>query len=146
MTELRVRTELMGLATQPPVVRAFAREDQILSRLWVQAGQAASAPMSTRRGNVVERFATLAEAWRERCNFVSSSTEMLMDPAYLEIIGLGEEVVPVLLAELRDNPDHWAWALQAITGANPVPVSDYGNIVRTSEAWVKWGRRRGYRV
>ena len=146
MTELRVRTDLIPLATQPPDIRAFAAEDQILSRLWVKAGQSASAPMTHRRKNVEERFAALAAEWRERCLFASSVTEMVLDPAYQEIVGLGEPVVPILLAELRDQPDHWMWALQSITGANPIVPEERGDLLKMANSWLTWGRAKGYDV
>lgn len=45
--------------------------------------------------------------------------EMAMHPAYQRIIGLGPEVAPLLLRELERQPDHWFWALKALTGADP---------------------------
>jgi hypothetical protein len=39
---------------------------------------------------------------------------------YQEIIGMGERAVPLLLAELKREPDDWFWALHAITGASPL--------------------------
>ena len=57
---------------------------------------------------------------------------------------MGEAVVPLMLHDLQVRPRLWVWALPAITGADPVPASDRGNIARMSEAWVRWGRTNGY--
>jgi hypothetical protein len=69
-----------------------------------------------------------------------------LHPAYQEIIGMGERVVPLLLAELRREPDDWFWALHAITGANPVPAARGGSLPAMAEAWIQWGVEKGYKV
>ena len=51
-----------------------------------------------------------------------------MSPSYQRIIGLGSAVVPLLLRELERQPDHWFWALKAITGADPVPAASRGKL------------------
>ena len=44
-----------------------------------------------------------------------------------------------ILEELEgDDPDHWFPALEAITGANPVPESDFGNLAKMADAWLGW--------
>ena len=45
--------------------------------------------------------------------------------------------------ELEREPDHWFWALEAITGESPVPESDAGDIEASALAWVEWGREKG---
>lgn len=52
---------------------------------------------------------------------------------------MGEGAVPLLLAELRREPDDWFWALHAITGANPVPAASRGDLRAMTEAWLQWG-------
>ena len=71
-------------------------------------------------------------------------TEMAMHPAYQEIIGMGELAVPLILAELERDPDHWFWALKAITGADPVPEHCRGHLEEMAQAWLRWGRMQGY--
>jgi hypothetical protein len=68
---------------------------------------------------------------------------MAMLRPYQAIIGMGLPVVPLILEELRREPDHWFWALEALTGENPVPTEVDGDMSRVSEAWLKWGRREG---
>jgi hypothetical protein len=90
------------------------------------------------------RFGELARQWKEATQFVSSVTDMVTHPAYQQIIGMGREVVPLILAELRREPDHWFWALQAITGENPVPAADRGRIQAMTQAWLDWAAAHGY--
>jgi hypothetical protein len=77
---------------------------------------------------VEERFRRLAAAWHRDTDYLSSMEESDGHPAYQEIIRLGPEVVPLLLRDLAANHTHWLTALEAITGARPVPVSAAGNI------------------
>ena len=92
-----------------------------------------------------ERFSRLVEKWRSETAFVSSVTDMAMHPAYQEIIGMGNDAVPLILAELERAPDHWFWALKAITGADPVPDEAKGRVEEMARAWLRWARMHGYR-
>lgn len=94
--------------------------------------------------DVSEKFFRLATEWKQATMFVSSVTKMSAHPAYQQIIGMGEEAVPLLLKELARELDHWFWALQAITGVDPVPPSDAGDVERMAAAWVQWGREQGH--
>ncbi len=94
---------------------------------------------------VEDRFRRLEAAWLADVGYQSSSTVLRNHPAFWEIIGMGEDVVPLMLRDLEKQPRLWVWALPKITGANPVPASDRGNIAKMSEAWLCWGREHGYK-
>ncbi len=94
--------------------------------------------------SVEDRFARLVREWKTATAFHSSVTEMATDPAYQKIIGMGEKAVPLILEELAREPNHWFWALHAITGINPVPAQDAGHVDRMAAAWLNWGRTEGY--
>ena len=91
-----------------------------------------------------QRFQALVRQWKEATLLLSSITDMAMHPAYQQIIGMGPSVLPLLFAELRREPDHWFWALKAITGQDPVPPADRGNVRRMADAWLKWAASQGY--
>ena len=93
---------------------------------------------------VEPRFRELVRQWKEGTRFESSSTAIVMHPAYQQIIGLGREALPLIFLELRQGPDHWFWALRAITGENPIPAEDRGKLPRMTEAWLKWAEHHGY--
>src|SRR2546425_366966 len=65
------------------------------------------------RLSLAERFEALVMWWRAEVAWMSSPTEMAMHPAYQRIIGLGPQAVPLILAELKSEADHWFWALTA---------------------------------
>jgi len=98
---------------------------------------------STRR-LAKQRFDKLAAEWRSGVAFSSSLLEMATHPAYQQIIGMGKSAVLFILGELAQTPDHWFWALKAITGEDPVPDADRGNLERMTQAWLVWGARHGY--
>jgi hypothetical protein len=68
-----------------------------------------------------------------------------MHPAYQRIIGMGQPVVSLIMRELEREPDHWFWALSAITAANPVKPEQRGKLKQMAQAWIEWGRVNGYR-
>ena len=67
-----------------------------------------------------------------------------MHPAYQQIIGMGEEALPLILEELSRRPGHWFWALKAITGEDPVPAEHAGEVPEMTRAWLEWGRQHDY--
>ena len=93
---------------------------------------------------IEKQFIDYYEKWSEEIKFSSSASDMYMNIYYQRIIGLGPGVVPVLLRELEQRPNHWFWALHAITGENPVKVEQQGNMASMAEAWIRWGRNNGY--
>jgi hypothetical protein len=92
------------------------------------------------------RFLRLKDEWKERSRFLSNTAQMAMLKPYQRIIGLGPAAVPLILEELRREPDQWFWALEAITDENPVAPEDAGDVQRMSEAWIRWGVREGLLV
>ena len=96
-------------------------------------------------GAIVSRFATLVDQWKANRRPVASVSRMAMDPAYQQIIGMGNDAVHLILKELELRPDQWFWALRAITGANPIQKEDRGKIRQMAVAWLKWGKEHGYR-
>jgi hypothetical protein len=99
-------------------------------------------------GNVSEadlrdRFRGLAAEWKEKARYLSNTAQMAMLKPYQSIIGMGMPVVPLILEELGREPGQWFWALEAITGENPVPPAAAGKVRLMAEAWLAWGKQRG---
>jgi hypothetical protein len=57
---------------------------------------------------------------------------------------MGPIAVGFILRELEQEPDLWFWALNAITGEDPVPPDDQGVLPQMTQDWLDWGRRAGY--
>lgn len=103
-----------------------------------------SQPAAVDSADLPSHFKRLAEQWRSESQFMSSMSDMVLLPAYQQIVGLGQDAVALLLRELDREPDYWFWALQAITGADPVQPADRGNLKKMAAAWIHWGKRQGY--
>jgi len=62
-------------------------------------------PYSRRRLNPVTRFITLKTNWESETAALSSITEIVMHPAYQQIIGMGPVAIPLILSELKKIRD-----------------------------------------
>jgi hypothetical protein len=100
-------------------------------------------PVTEEGRSVSERFHRLAAEWKEQSRFLSNTAQMAMLRPYQRIIGMGSPVVPLILEELRREPDQWFWALEAITEQNPVPPEAMGKVRQMAQAWVEWGEQEG---
>jgi type I restriction enzyme M protein len=87
-------------------------------------------------------FRAHVERWRKDTRHTSSVTKMISHPSYRRIMGMGGDVLPLLLKELSERPDHWLVALNAITGEDPAPIG--GTFNEAVESWLAWGRRGEY--
>jgi uncharacterized protein (DUF433 family) len=106
---------------------------------------AANRSNGNRNGSeAVQQFRDLAQQWKDATEYCSSTTEISMHPAYQRIIGMGERALPLIVEELRHEPDHWFWALKAITGNDPVAPSDRGDLQLMTQAWLNWAGQHGY--
>ena len=74
-------------------------------------------------------FKRLAKEWRIDTGMLSLVTQKSMHPADRRIIGMGQPVVPMILRDLEQKPDHWFWALRVITGDNPVKPEQRGRMI-----------------
>lgn len=97
-----------------------------------------------RHRELFEEFCELAAQWQAETSGASVMTRIVTHPAYLRIIGMGEQALPWIFFELEERNGHWYVALHAITGANPVPHEDRGRIPKMRDAWLAWGRDNGW--
>lgn len=91
-----------------------------------------------------EKFESLVKKWKEDTRFASTVLEMATNPSYQQIIGMGRQAVPLILKQLAKKPEHWFWALNAITGEDPVPENSRGKLPQMTKAWLEWGQQKGY--
>lgn len=88
-----------------------------------------------------ELFEKLKSEWKTK--FMSNSAQMATLWPDQQIIGMGRPALPLILKELERETDHWFWALEAISGENPVVPDEAGQVEKMSKAWLEWGRRQG---
>ena len=90
---------------------------------------------------LAQQFATAADRWRRETRFSSSRRAIIGHPAYKEVIAMGSGVVPLILGSMAAVGGHWATALSALTGGDPVPACDRGDLLKVEAAWLAWGER-----
>lgn len=119
-------------------LNARATRSRVLSKWDEQTPTAFNAKTERLRSE----FNALAEQWQRETQHLSQVSKKIVHPAYLRIVGMGEAVVPLLLEALRDTPAHWFVALRATSNEDPVKIGATPNEAR--EAWLSWGRTRGF--
>ena len=94
---------------------------------------------------VREKFQRLAAEWKSIKTHSSCVEDLVLNDAYLRIVGMGPAALPLILADLEKEPAHWFPALYAITETDPVPERAQGNMQEMTAAWIDWGKEHGYR-
>ena len=93
--------------------------------------------------SVAQKFDALVAEW-QRIRGSGSSTASLVNDAYGQIVAMGEEVVPMLLREVKNDNGHWFSALRWITGISPVSAELHGDHRAMRQAWIRWGIEHGH--
>ena len=103
-------------------------------------------PAAVKTDESVEQHVTrLLRNWRDETAYLSSSTAITGNPAYLELIAIGPVALPSLFRDLELTSDgHLSKALTAITGAHPISAEQRGQIRKIAETWLGWARENGY--
>ena len=89
-------------------------------------------------------FEAHASEWKRDTAHLSDPSMIAEHHAYQNIIGMGEEAIPLILRDMEESPSLWFSALRSITGESPVRPEDRGDIDAMTAAWLDWGRRRRY--
>ena len=99
------------------------------------------------KSSIAETFIIHAETWARETAHLSSPTQIMMHPSYQAVLGMvqddKDEIIRLMLVDLRDNRRMWFWALSFITQANPVNRSQAGKLDAMISAWVEWGKKKG---
>ena len=93
--------------------------------------------------DIKDLFEELKTDWKTRTTYMSNSAQIAAVRSYQRIIGMGPAALPLILKELERETDHWFWALEAISGENPVPPDQAGRVEDMAKTWIEWGRRKG---
>jgi hypothetical protein len=113
---------------------------KLLAEMWIFPQAEVSSP---REETTATRFLRLADEWSRETGHISSASDLINNARYQEIISLGWAVVPCLLIDLERSRRFWFPALAAITGLRPFDPGDASNYRRMTDAWLRWGKRKG---
>ena len=87
------------------------------------------------------KFKRLVREWKEERNpYSSRPDEWAMCWPYQKIIAMGPAVVPLILEEMRNKPDHWFWAL-APTDTTQSRLTKRGQFKEMIKALAKMGKQ-----
>jgi len=110
----------------------------MLGSFLTRAGQKAP------HNRVRERFMVLAHNWHDETDHLSSPSSISCNDTFLEILSLGEPVIPFILQDLQERGGYWYQALRILSQTDPVPSEDRGQVPKMKGAWLNWGQRLGY--
>jgi hypothetical protein len=129
------------LDAQPPIVEIeMPASTTTLSIIGDEEVGGGSQPNGTPNSATLETvFRSLVASWKSDTAHMSDATRMAMHPAYLQIIGLGRRALPLILRELKAEPDHWFIALFAITRYDAAVGSR--TFKDAVQAWLEWGEK-----
>ncbi len=87
-----------------------------------------------------ERFYGLRDQWQKETSHMSMSSQIVAHPAYREIVGMGREVVPWIIEDIKFNGTTFWWtALYEILKKGPhVPDYARGKVRLLNEMWLAW--------
>lgn len=124
-----------------PLVHSWRLADSAAVPMVLRTGTTSSAntPIS-----LSQQFEVLVEIWRNETGMYSMDTRKVSHPAYLRIISMSHQAIPLILNELRERGGHWYQALEAILGYNPIRIAGTVSIRELKEKWLDWGRQQGY--
>lgn len=83
-------------------------------------------------------FQRLYREWHSDTQLTSSITEVEQHPALRQIVAMGKGVVPLIMSSFKEETAWWFGALCELTGANPVPEQDRGEVEKMRQHWLKW--------
>lgn len=120
----------------------FSREAEYINDITSDIYTQFTSASSTRTFD--QRFESLKRRWEQDVSFISSASGILTNPAYLEIISMGKDVLPLIFQDLMNGPGHWFMALKIITGVDPVSDESKGDLKAMTDTWLNWGKEHGY--
>jgi hypothetical protein len=87
-------------------------------------------------------FYKLAQEWYRDTRKLSVADQIVMHPAYQQIIGMGKEALPYIYKELERTRGHWLWALRMIYRKDYAkPDQRFSEAV---DSWIRAGKSEGY--
>ncbi|MGD0058248.1 MAG: hypothetical protein ABSD58_02410 [Verrucomicrobiia bacterium] len=137
---------LLGALENPRVIGPGERTllhdyEQTVARLrWPEAEEA---EISDRDRLKIE-FHSLVSQWERETSFQSSLGVRFTHPAYVRIIGMGRDALPLVFSELSRKPGHWFYALTNIVGKDVAAESGAKTFAQASDAWLRWGKDHNY--
>jgi len=87
------------------------------------------------------KFDLYSGIWKTETMFSSNISEITNNSAYRSIIGLGKDIIPFIIEDLKQSENHWFYALELLTGENPIKSEQRGIINLMKSDWLNWAKK-----
>ncbi|HXS35943.1 MAG TPA: hypothetical protein VN721_04545 [Flavipsychrobacter sp.] len=94
--------------------------------------------------HIAHYFKSLVSRVIDECYLTASPTKMISNTSFNTIVGMGENVIPLLIEQLDFTPMCWIPALNLITKTNPIKEENQGIVSNMVNDWKKWAIDNGY--
>jgi len=92
------------------------------------------------RTAIRDAFSELADELEEAAAALSSTRRALRYPAFIEILALGDSVIPEVIERLKVSENRPLW-LRVLGTLTPFPPgAGESTIDDAADAWIRWGR------
>ena len=89
-------------------------------------------------------FSALADNWQNETDLLSSTEAKQAPASFRAIEALGSAAVPLIIRRMATEPGHWFDLLEYLTGEDA--AIDVASKTEATDAWLKWGQKKGYLV
>jgi len=107
---------------------------------WIKFFQ--SARSGSAEESLEQRFRRLGDQWKASVGSISNPDDIRAARGYAELVALGRPLIPLILRELDSDPFHWFEVLADITGIDPTPPEQAGDVDAMVAAWKGWARKQ----
>ncbi len=97
---------------------------------------------TSRSEALAKEFQTLVDQWTEETFFLSSLGKQFTHPAYVRIMAMGREGLPLVLNQLQRSQDNWFYALKYMAGRDV--AAGINDCEAAKAAWLAWGYENNY--
>jgi hypothetical protein len=87
-------------------------------------------------------FRGLADKWKRETGDFSVISRRYNHRSYRAILEMGASVIPLILKDLRRDPDRWFHALEFLTKKNPAKGAS--TFYEAVDRWIAWGISEGH--
>lgn len=88
--------------------------------------------------NIEVLFQEYKENWLRQTDFLSNMLEITNNYYYQQIIALGEDVIPLIIKDLKYEENHWFVALEKILGFTPIKNEHKGIYKLIKSDWLNY--------
>jgi hypothetical protein len=144
--EIVEKAQIDGWQVLAPTRDSLPCGDDTRTWLSVLAKAAPHSPDVRDERTLKQKFLDQAQKWGDETRHLSSPNQKMLHPSYQAILGMGQEhkdeIIDLLIQDMRENRRQWFWALSYLAQANPIKPEDAGRIDRMINAWVRWAEMR----